>query len=398
MKYCGHVVSMTLNFRTVLIPLMVLVLLLSCTVSTGAVMPSLSVILGSINGHVYDDLNNPLSGVTVTLSDISGVKATATTDSSGYYQMTAGAGASLSLNASKQGYVCTDGLAVILSAKNPITHDLHMQRLPLGTVTADRPYVYADGSDAIWINVRVLDATGQPFGKHSVSFRLDKMGQNNWYPNEGHLSVDPPYLGIGENLDENGMAHTKYGWVPPGGAGTSQTITVYWSYPDTKIGSVTIQIRAAPTPTPTPTPPLPPPNSPTPDNNNVVYPPTPKPPTPSPDNPTSTSSNLTGVDNTPPVTTISLDGVQANGVYTSDVTVTLSASDNDSGVRRTEYGFDAISWVKYTDPFTISENGNKTFPINASSASGFVRVVEVARRTGSAISGTTISITSVNRT
>jgi len=41
----------------------------------------------------------------------------------------------------------------------------------------------------------------------------------------------------------------------------------------------------------------------------------------------------------------------------SDVTVTLSATDVDSGLARTEYSLDGITWNTYSQPFTISDEG-----------------------------------------
>jgi outer membrane protein assembly factor BamB len=63
-------------------------------------------------------------------------------------------------------------------------------------------------------------------------------------------------------------------------------------------------------------------------------------------------------DTTPPVTTISLSGVLGdNGWFTSNVTVTLSATD-DTEVDKTEYSFDNTTWITYATPFTIAKEGN----------------------------------------
>ena len=62
------------------------------------------------------------------------------------------------------------------------------------------------------------------------------------------------------------------------------------------------------------------------------------------------------VDETPPVTSIQLEGAQGlSGWYVSDVVVTLTASDEESGVDRTEYSFDGSTWMLYTAPFTLGE-------------------------------------------
>ncbi|MBN1861778.1 MAG: immune inhibitor A [Candidatus Thermoplasmatota archaeon] len=68
---------------------------------------------------------------------------------------------------------------------------------------------------------------------------------------------------------------------------------------------------------------------------------------------------LIGNDTTPPVTTCTLTGDLQGGVYVSDVTVTLTATD-DSGVDYTNYKLDDGAWVNYTTPFVVSANGNHT--------------------------------------
>lgn len=63
----------------------------------------------------------------------------------------------------------------------------------------------------------------------------------------------------------------------------------------------------------------------------------------------------------PPVTTATLEGEQSGGVYTSDVTVTLSATDAGSGVNYTMYKVDGGAWTTYINtPFTVSGNGEHT--------------------------------------
>ncbi len=67
------------------------------------------------------------------------------------------------------------------------------------------------------------------------------------------------------------------------------------------------------------------------------------------------------IDKTKPTTSISLQGTLGqNGWYTSDVVVTLTAEDTTSGVAKTEYSFDNITWATYTAPFTISTEGTTT--------------------------------------
>jgi uncharacterized membrane protein len=62
---------------------------------------------------------------------------------------------------------------------------------------------------------------------------------------------------------------------------------------------------------------------------------------------------------TPPVTTCTLAGDMEGGVYVSDVTVTLTATD-DSGVDYTKYKLDNGEWTTYIAPFVVSTNGNHT--------------------------------------
>lgn len=65
-------------------------------------------------------------------------------------------------------------------------------------------------------------------------------------------------------------------------------------------------------------------------------------------------------DYTPPVTTCSLAGEMDGDVYRSNVTVTLTATDNDSGVEYTKYKLDTGDWMTYAAPFMVSEDGMHT--------------------------------------
>jgi hypothetical protein len=67
-----------------------------------------------------------------------------------------------------------------------------------------------------------------------------------------------------------------------------------------------------------------------------------------------------GVDTTPPVTTASLEGDMSGGVYISDVTVTLTATDESSGVDFTKYKIDGGAWNDYTTAFDVTGNGEHT--------------------------------------
>lgn len=66
-------------------------------------------------------------------------------------------------------------------------------------------------------------------------------------------------------------------------------------------------------------------------------------------------------DTTPPVTSHTLnppepDGL--NGWYVSDINATLTATDDISGVNITYYRIDRGEWIVYTEPFTLSEDGD----------------------------------------
>ncbi|MDO8499403.1 MAG: alpha/beta fold hydrolase [bacterium] len=67
-------------------------------------------------------------------------------------------------------------------------------------------------------------------------------------------------------------------------------------------------------------------------------------------------------DFTKPNTTISIAGKSGDdGWYMSSVVVTLAVSDDNSGVLSTQYSRDGgISWINYTGPFTIAEEGLST--------------------------------------
>lgn len=69
------------------------------------------------------------------------------------------------------------------------------------------------------------------------------------------------------------------------------------------------------------------------------------------------SLDLTLPDNTPPVTTCHLTGTMNGSVYVSNVTVGLTATDDDSGVDHTVSKLNTGNWTTYTAPFIITEDG-----------------------------------------
>jgi len=74
---------------------------------------------------------------------------------------------------------------------------------------------------------------------------------------------------------------------------------------------------------------------------------------------TETSNNRD--DTISPLTTISLNPSEPDGEndwYISPITVTLNATDNESGVNRTEYQLDVGAWQTYKHPFNITVDGH----------------------------------------
>jgi hypothetical protein len=70
------------------------------------------------------------------------------------------------------------------------------------------------------------------------------------------------------------------------------------------------------------------------------------------------SSDVITVDTTPPTTTASIAGTMGtNGWYTSDVMVTLLASDATSGIQYTRYKLNGGGWQIYVGPFPVNGDG-----------------------------------------
>jgi len=72
----------------------------------------------------------------------------------------------------------------------------------------------------------------------------------------------------------------------------------------------------------------------------------------------STKTEVIEFDSSPPTTTIDAEGnLGLNNWYMSNVTITLSASDDESGVDTTFYSFDEVTWIEYDFSFEISAEG-----------------------------------------
>ena len=57
-------------------------------------------------------------------------------------------------------------------------------------------------------------------------------------------------------------------------------------------------------------------------------------------------------------------------VYTSDVTVTLTATDDSSGVNATMYKVDGGTWTRYIAPFVVFGNGEHTITFYSNDVAG----------------------------
>lgn len=77
------------------------------------------------------------------------------------------------------------------------------------------------------------------------------------------------------------------------------------------------------------------------------------------------------VDTTPPVTSALCAGAACSSAwYTSPVTVSLSATDDITGVASTFYRVDAADWLEYTATFTLSADGTHTVEYNSTDVAG----------------------------
>ncbi|WP_424359075.1 OmpL47-type beta-barrel domain-containing protein [Methanocella sp. MCL-LM] len=66
------------------------------------------------------------------------------------------------------------------------------------------------------------------------------------------------------------------------------------------------------------------------------------------------------IDKTAPSIDCTFEGSSPQGWFTSDVTVTLTPEDGGSGIAKTEYSMDGITWNNYTAPFIVPPgNQNK---------------------------------------
>jgi hypothetical protein len=82
-------------------------------------------------------------------------------------------------------------------------------------------------------------------------------------------------------------------------------------------------------------------------------------------------------DSTPPQVSASVSGDQdADGAYVGSATVTLSASDSESGVAGIEYAVDGGSFAAYSGPVTVNEPGEHTVGYRATDNAGNTSAVQ----------------------
>jgi hypothetical protein len=86
---------------------------------------------------------------------------------------------------------------------------------------------------------------------------------------------------------------------------------------------------------------------------------------------TDTVNLVTTGDSVPPETVIELRGSQEPlGVYTSEVIIILSSSDDLSGIELIEYSFDGKKWNVYQMPFTVNTKGETNIYYRSSDRAG----------------------------
>lgn len=79
------------------------------------------------------------------------------------------------------------------------------------------------------------------------------------------------------------------------------------------------------------------------------------------------------IDSTPPVTTGKVSGTQlASGAYAGSAVITLSATDNLSGVASTHYSIDGGATTAYSTPITIQTAGSHTVTYHSTDMAGNV--------------------------
>ncbi|WML43963.1 OmpL47-type beta-barrel domain-containing protein [Neobacillus sp. PS3-40] len=92
------------------------------------------------------------------------------------------------------------------------------------------------------------------------------------------------------------------------------------------------------------------------------------------------TKELVGIpDTTAPVTTVDLNPINStgkNGWYTSDVTVSLTATDDMSGVKTTQYQINGNGWSDYTAPIQLTTDGVFTIEYRSEDFRGNVEIAK----------------------
>ncbi len=94
--------------------------------------------------------------------------------------------------------------------------------------------------------------------------------------------------------------------------------------------------------------------------------------------PASVLTEEESADENPPVTSPSLTGIAGfNGWFRSAVEVTLTATDDNSGILQTEYSLDGgSSWHEYLGPFEVSEEGSHLIQFFSTDRAGNRELIE----------------------
>lgn len=95
------------------------------------------------------------------------------------------------------------------------------------------------------------------------------------------------------------------------------------------------------------------------------------------DNVESPKSMNIKIDKTPPSTSAKIDATLGdNGWYKSDVQVVLSATDNGSGVAKTEYSFNGTDWMTYVSALIINTEGITNISYRSTDNAGNIETVK----------------------
>src|SRR5690606_39064223 len=188
---------------------------------------------------------------------------------------------------------------------------------------------------------RATDNAGNTSEAASVSFTLVEPDQPDETPPEVSASVDGDgtqtvTLTLTATDDDSGVASIEYS-TDGGSTWTAYTAPVEF----TDEGEVTVQYRAT-------------------DNAGNTS------------EPGSVTFTVAGApDTTAPEVSASLAGEQNDdGDYVESVTVTLSATDDDSGVASIEYALDGGAWTDYDEPVTVTALGDHTLRYRATDNAG----------------------------